>query len=170
MATVSLMPSPIAPASLPLMPPITRHVTASGCCFKVTRLAAKTPVHLSVFADPISPDGLTVAALGVDDRVWLYPVNGGAATIVPALAAGEAPLIWSRDGHSLFTLQWQGAAHVRVHKVDLRTQRRTLVRSIAPPIPGLMSILHLQAAVDADAYVYTYMQRLSDLYVVNGVR
>lgn len=89
---------------------------------------------------------------------------------MPALAVGEAPLIWSRDGQSLFTVQRQDAAHVRIHRVDLRTQRRTLVKDIAPRIPGLMSILHLQAATDADAYVYTYVQRLSDLYVVEGVR
>ena len=134
--------------------------------------AAITPegVHLAGFADPISPNGQTVAALGVDERVWLYPVSGGAPTIVPMLAPGETPLIWSRDGQSLFVLQWQDAAHVRIHKVDLRIQRKTLVRDIAPPIPGLMSILHLQAADEVEAYVYTYMQRLSDLYVVNGIR
>ena len=59
---------------------------------------------------------------------------------------------------------------MRVHKVDLRTQRKTLVRDIAPPIAGLMSILHVHAAMDASAYIYSYWQRLSDLYVVNGIR
>ena len=52
----------------------------------------------------------------------------------------------------------------------MRSHRKTLVRDIAPSIPGLMSILHVQAATDANAYVYTYWQRLSDLYVVTGVR
>ncbi len=100
----------------------------------------------------------------------LYGISGGAATIVPGLAAGEAPLLWSRDGNALFTVERLGATRMRVHKVDLRTQRKTLVRDIAPPIAGLMSILHVHAADDARAYVYSYWQRLTDLYLVEGIR
>jgi Tol biopolymer transport system component len=126
-------------------------------------------VHLPIFTDPISPNGATVAAFGPDERVRLYGVGGG-ATIVPGLAVGEAPLLWSRDGNSLFTVERQGAARMRLNKVDLRTQRKTFVRDIAPPVAGLMSIIHVQAAMDTSAYIYSYWQRLTDLYVVNGVR
>jgi hypothetical protein len=127
-------------------------------------------VHLTIFTDPISPDGRRVAALDHEGRVRLYSVEDHTATAVPGLAAGEAPLLWSRDGNSLFTVERLGAARMRVNKVDLRTRRKTLIRDIAPPIAGLMSLLHVQAAMDASAYIYSYWQRLSDLYVVDGIR
>jgi eukaryotic-like serine/threonine-protein kinase len=126
--------------------------------------------HLTIFSDPISPNGGTVAAFGPDERVRLYPLNGGTAAIVPGLSAGEAPLLWSRDGNALFTAERLGPTRMRVHKVDLRTQRKTLVRDIAPAVAGLMSILHVHAAADARAYIYSYWQRLTDLYLVEGIR
>ena len=126
-------------------------------------------VHLPIFSDPISPDGRLIAAVGPDDRIRLYALDGSVASVVPGPVAGEAPLLWSRDGTSLFTVERRGASLLRVHRIDLRDHRKTLVRDIAPSIPGLMSILHVQAAMDANAYIYSYWQRLSDLYVVSGV-
>jgi hypothetical protein len=110
--------------------------------------------HLTIFTDPISPNGETVAAFGPDERVRLYPLNGGTPAIVPGLSTGEAPLLWSRDGTALFTVERLGATRWRVHRVDLRTQRKTLVRDIAPPAAGLMSILHVHAAADAHAHLF----------------
>jgi eukaryotic-like serine/threonine-protein kinase len=127
-------------------------------------------VHLPIFSDPISPDGRLIAALGPDDRVRLYGIDGSTPSLLPGLATGETPLLWSRDATALFTVERRGAAHLLVNRTDVRSHRKTLVRDIAPSIPGLMSILHVQAATDANAYVYTYWQRLSDLYVVSGVR
>jgi hypothetical protein len=113
-------------------------------------------VQLPIFSDPISPDGRLIAALGPDDRVRLYGIDGSTPSIVPGLAAGEAPLLWSRDGTSLFTVERRGAARLRVHKTDLGSRRKTVLRDVAPSIPGLMNILHVQAAMDANAYVYSY--------------
>jgi hypothetical protein len=108
--------------------------------------------------------------LSEDGRVWLYHLNGDPPTLVYGLAAGEGPLLWSRDGRFLFTIQWMDVARIRVQKLDLNTQRKTVVRDIAPQIPGLMSILNLKAANDVETYVYTYWQRLSELYVVSGIK
>jgi Tol biopolymer transport system component len=135
---------------------------------------ALTPegVHLRVVADvtdPISPDG-KVVAMSEDGRMWLYDANGGAPVAITGLAADEAPLMWSRDGRSLFTLQRPDAVRVRVQRLDLSTHRKTLVRDVAPQIPGLMSILLFKGANDGETYVYTYWQRLSELYVVSGVK
>jgi hypothetical protein len=133
---------------------------------------ALTPegVHLPIFTDPISPDGQVIAALGPDERLRLYSLRGGAARIVEGLAVAEMPLLWSRDGTMLFTVERLSSSRFRINKVDLARQRKATVRDIAPPVAGLMSILHVHAAMDAQAYIYSYWQRLSDLYVVEGVR
>ena len=127
-------------------------------------------VHLPIFNDAISPNGRTIAAFGPDEHVRLYDVDGGTATMVPGLVAGEAPLSWSSDGSALFTVERLGPTRVRVNKLDLKSQRKTLVWDIAPPVAGLMSILHVHAAMDARAYIYSYWQRLSDLFLVEGLR
>ena len=136
---------------------------------------ALTPegVHLRLqddLHDPISPDGLKIALMSQDGRAWLYYRDGRAPTLIPGFAAGEAPLLWSRDGHFLITLQPLGAASLRVQRLDLNTHRKTLIRDVAPEIPGLMNILLFKAANDGETYVYTYWQRLSELYVVGGIK
>ena len=126
--------------------------------------------HLPIFNDAISPDGRTIAAFDRDERVRLYSVEGGAAPIVPALAVGEAPLSWSSDGSALFTVERLSPTRMRVNKLDLKSQRKTVVWDLAPPVAGLMSILHVHPAMDARAYIYSYWQRLSDLFLVEGLR
>lgn len=128
-------------------------------------------VHVDLFYHPISPDGGTIAAFGPDNVLRLYSVSRDhAAMDVPAREPGAGPLAWSRDGQSLYTWRRLDAGHVVVHKVDLKTEQETLVKDLAPKIPGLMQILNLHAAPDMTAYVYSYWQLLSDLYVVDGLR
>src|SRR5262249_31722284 len=50
----------------------------------------------------ISPDGTLVAAIGADQRGYLYPVAGGEPRLIPGFEPGDAPTAWSSDGRSLF--------------------------------------------------------------------
>src|SRR6185295_11884728 len=50
----------------------------------------------------ISPDGQQVAATASDGQLRLYPVAGGNPRLIPGETAGERPIRWSADGHSLY--------------------------------------------------------------------
>src|ERR1035441_4193546 len=50
----------------------------------------------------VAPDGQEVAAVGPDQKGYLYPVAGGKPRPIPSLAEGELPIAWSADGHSIF--------------------------------------------------------------------
>ncbi|HTZ84022.1 MAG TPA: protein kinase, partial [Candidatus Acidoferrales bacterium] len=52
----------------------------------------------------VSRDGTTVAARGPDQRIYLFPVNGGDAKVVANTEPGEFPTAWSADGRSLFVI------------------------------------------------------------------
>jgi eukaryotic-like serine/threonine-protein kinase len=43
----------------------------------------------------LSPDGKLVAAIGPDQRGYLYPVAGGEPRLIPGFAAADTPIIWS---------------------------------------------------------------------------
>jgi hypothetical protein len=85
-----------------------------------------------VFATAVSPDGRLVA--GNDGK--LYPVEGGDPRPIPGFAEGDVPIRWSADGRHFYTFH-QGDWGIEVlpapvHRVDLLTGRRELVRELAP--------------------------------------
>ncbi len=49
----------------------------------------------------ITPDSQFVAAIGPDQRVYLYPVNGGEPRPIPGVNPSEQPITWSADGGTL---------------------------------------------------------------------
>src|SRR5207244_3259903 len=49
---------------------------------------AISPEGYRAFGKAVSPDGKTVAVLGPDQRIYLYPVEGGEPAAIPGLSAG----------------------------------------------------------------------------------
>ena len=136
----------------------------------------------------ITPEGVALAAKGTvrDDHTllgrvgprWaLYSIQGGEAQPVTALRPTDVPMQWSADGRGLYTIDNVGqggapAAAIDVHRVELATGARTLWRTLSPPDPvgvqGLRPTVEITS--DARSYCYSYMRRLGDLYVVNGLK
>ena len=120
----------------------------------------------------VSPDGAFAAATGPDQRVMLYPVEGGEARAARGAAAGDAPQQWSADGRSLYVRQTTTAfsAPVRLFRLNLETGERTPFREMFPEDPaGVVITYQVRLTRDGRSYVYNYYRLLSDLYLVDGL-
>jgi Tol biopolymer transport system component len=118
----------------------------------------------------ISPDGRFVAAQGLDSKIAIYPVDGGAPRPLAGSETGESPILWSADGGSLFAYRASDTP-ARVFKVDVPTGRRELWKTIAPADrSGLVSIDNIVMTPDTRSYAYSYERILTSLEVVEGLR
>ena len=134
----------------------------------------------------ITPDGAGLAVKGGvrDDRTvlarvgdtWtLFPIQGGGSQDVPALTAGDVPLQWSQDGRYVYTVDNPRGTRppaTDVFRVELATGARVLWKTLSPSDP--VGVEEIRGAVaitpDAQAYCYSYMRRLGDLFVVDGLK
>jgi eukaryotic-like serine/threonine-protein kinase len=118
----------------------------------------------------LSPDGKKVAAAMATAKLLVYPVDGGEPQLIPNSNGQEAVVGWGRDGKSLFVLESR-ALPASVLRVDLETGRRQLWKTITPAEPsGADYIFPLQIGMDEKSYVYGLNRRLTNLYVVEGLK
>ncbi len=118
----------------------------------------------------ISPDGKLVAMVGPDQKPALLTVDSGEVRPIPNLKAGEAPIAWTSDGHSLFVYRL-GEVPATVNKLDLATGRKQIWKQLVPPdVSGVTDISSIFITPDGNNYVYEYGRTLSDLYLVNDLK
>ncbi|HYC93991.1 MAG TPA: protein kinase [Thermoanaerobaculia bacterium] len=118
----------------------------------------------------VSPDARFVAGMNAGETIVLYPLDGTAALPVPGVEKGEIPIQWSADGASLFVYR-PTALPARVHRVTLATGQRELWRELTAADPaGVYKIAPVTITPDGNAYAYTAMRVLSELYLTEGVR
>jgi serine/threonine protein kinase/Tol biopolymer transport system component len=118
----------------------------------------------------ISPDSQSIAAIGPDQRGYLYPVNGGDAHLIAGVNQGEQPITWSADGRSLYVYQ-PGELPARVYRVDVQSGQRALWRDLMPTDPsGVENIGPILITPDAQTCVFGYHRNLADLYLVEGLK
>ena len=133
---------------------------------------AITPENVSFSnSDPvtISPDGRSVAVAGLDGKIVLYPLDGGAPRTVPKLADGFAPLRWC-PGNSLMVYQG-GDVPVKIIRVDVETGAQTLWKELAPTNrTGLPNIPYIRVGADCQSSAYSATYIASDLWIVDGLR
>ncbi len=116
----------------------------------------------------ISPDGKTVAAIGADKKLWLYPALGGTPKLLGNVNADEEVDRWSADGKYLFLTAYGLPAEV--DRIDVRTGARSLVHRVSPPDPaGVLAVGPVLVSADSRTYVYAYPRYLSTLYIVHGL-
>ena len=114
--------------------------------------------------------------LGRVGGTWrLFPIHGGDAQPVPALKPGDLPLQWSDDGRYVYTVDGLGEntlPAIDVFRVELTTGVRVLWKTVTPPDPVGVQGLRGTVAItpDARSYCYSYMRRLGDLFVVDGLK
>jgi len=129
-----------------------------------------SPEGVGVFSNALSPDGNVVAAIGADQKGYLYPVAGGETKRIPGLEPGEEPIGWGSDNRSLFVYR-PGELPARIHRLDLSKGERTSWKELMPSDPaGVNHIGPIVLSSDGTAYVYGYHRTLSDLYLVEGLK
>jgi len=118
----------------------------------------------------LSRDGEVAAARGPDQKVYLYPVNGGEPKLVPGLQPEEMVTGFAGDGHSVYVMA-RGQVPAQVFLVDIATGKRTLWKAVEPAdSAGIDTIGRVTVSADGKAYVYSYVRTLSDLYLVQGLK
>ncbi|HET8773775.1 MAG TPA: protein kinase [Thermoanaerobaculia bacterium] len=125
----------------------------------------------------VSPDSRFVAGMNAQGTIVLYPVDGtssmpvdGSASIpVAGVEAGEIPIQFAADGASLFVYR-PTTLPARVHRVTLATGQRELWRELTAADPaGVYKIAPVAITPDGNAYAYTALRVLSELYLTEGV-
>ncbi|HXO36737.1 MAG TPA: protein kinase [Candidatus Acidoferrales bacterium] len=118
----------------------------------------------------LSPDSQQIAAIGPDQKGYLYPVAGGEPQLVAGISQGEQPITWSADGRSLYIYQ-PGELPARVYRLDVKSGQRTLWKELMPSDPaGVENIGPIYMTPDAKSCVFGYHRMLADLYLVEGLK
>jgi eukaryotic-like serine/threonine-protein kinase len=133
-----------------------------------SQVISQEGVNGTAFA--LSPDSQQIAAIGPDQKGYLYPVAGGDPHLIPGLNQGEQPITWSGDGRSLYIYQ-PGELPARVYRLDMQTGQRTLWKELMPSDPaGVENIGPILMTPDAKTCVFGYHRMLADLYLVEGLK
>ena len=118
----------------------------------------------------ISIDSQWVAAIGPDQKGYLYPVNGGEPRVIPGYNSGELPITWSSDNRALYVYQ-PGELPAQVDRLDLDSGKRTMWKQLMPTDPaGVETIGPILMTPDAKTCVFGYHRMLADLYLVEGLQ
>ncbi|MFY9913011.1 MAG: hypothetical protein WAK56_24455, partial [Candidatus Sulfotelmatobacter sp.] len=116
------------------------------------------------------PDGNTVAAVGPDEKAFLFPIPSGDPRPIKGLLPGEVPVEWTADGKSLYIYKG-GELPAKVYKLEIASGNRTLWKPLMPPDPaGVEFVGPVLPTPDGKSYVYGYRRLLSDLYLVEGLQ
>ena len=133
-----------------------------------SQVISQEGVNGTAFA--LSPDSQQIAAIGPDQKGYLYPVAGGDPQLIAGINQGEQPITWSADGNTLYIYQ-PGELPARVYRLDIKTGQRTLWKELMPSDPaGVENIGPIYMTPDARTCVFGYHRMLADLYLVEGLK
>ncbi|MGO9126746.1 MAG: protein kinase domain-containing protein [Terriglobales bacterium] len=131
---------------------------------------AITPEGVLAMAFAVSGDAKSVAAIGPNQKAYLYPLAGGEPRALSGPLPGEEPITSTQDGSAIYTYQ-PGEIPARVYRVDLSTGKRSLWKELMPIDPaGIETIGPILMTPDGKSFVYGYHRTLSDLYLVEGLK
>jgi eukaryotic-like serine/threonine-protein kinase len=119
---------------------------------------------------PVSPDGGRVLVVRADG-FFLYRTEGGEPERVEGLIGAQVPMGWHPDGASLFVRE--PGLPLKVSRLDLKTRRQEPWRELMPPdSAGVSDIpwMYFASSPAGEAYVYSYPQILSELYIYRRVQ
>ena len=129
-----------------------------------------SPEGVDATAFAVSPDGQSVVGIGPDEKGYFYSTTGGEPRIVNGLEPGDIPIIWNRDGKSIY-LYRTGEVPAKVYQLDLPTGKKTIRKQIDPVDPtGVSTIGPIQTTPDGKTFVYGFHRTLGDLYLVEGLK
>jgi Tol biopolymer transport system component len=118
----------------------------------------------------VSPDGQFVVGIGPDLKGYLYPTAGGDPRPVIGMEAGDIPVNFTTDGHSIYVYR-SGEVPAKVYRVDLATGKKTVFKQIAPLDPtGVATMAPILMTPDGGTYVYGFHRTMGDLYLVEGLK
>ncbi|HZP06262.1 MAG TPA: winged helix-turn-helix domain-containing protein [Terracidiphilus sp.] len=118
----------------------------------------------------VSPDGKLIAARDKKEGdVQLYGIDGQAARSVTGLLPGES-FAWTSDPRFFYVYQAKRSP-IKIFRLTIETGQRQFFKEVTlPDEAGMCGMTHLLFSPDGREYVYGYVQLLSDLYLVSGLK
>jgi hypothetical protein len=112
-----------------------------------------------------------VVALDVSGRLWLHSLtDADASQPIEGLEAGHLPIGWNADGQSVYVFQ-DGELPAVVFRFHIADRRKERVAVLVPPdAAGVKPPATIVATPDGTAFFYTYVQNLSNLFLVTSVQ
>ena len=131
--------------------------------------AVVTGVSAPVVGGLPTPDGESILLMFFNEPPLIYPIGGSQGRAVPGMTADDFAIRWSPDGRFVFLRRRSDLA--TVERLDIETGERTAWKTVQRSDPaGLAPGFQLLLSADGESYVYGYLQRLSELYLVEGLR
>src|SRR5207253_7344039 len=90
---------------------------------------AISPEGITIWGKPISPDGKFFAAINPEQKISIYPVEGGEPRQLSGIEAGDLPIRWSADGRSIYLYRFSDLP-AKVYRLDLSTGRKEIWKEL----------------------------------------
>jgi hypothetical protein len=118
----------------------------------------------------VSPDGSTIAAMGPDGLIQLYPLGGGAARAIPKTTGGGRLIGWIDEGLLVMRIDDPSSPRGEVYLLELATGRQRSWANILPRDgAGIMLMGSFFTTPDGRTRVFTWHRALSNLYIADGL-
>jgi len=119
-----------------------------------------------------SPDGKYLVGVTPDHALTLFPVDGGVPIAIPLTIKKPSYDVaqWSADAKALYVYQ-AGVPPLKIYRLEIATGKTTLLRELTPTDrAGVIRLGTVVADAKASEFAYSYLQALSVLYVISGLR
>ncbi|MEZ5308910.1 MAG: BTAD domain-containing putative transcriptional regulator [Pyrinomonadaceae bacterium] len=117
----------------------------------------------------ISPDGNWVVLRDTERKLVLYRAESEERVELDELEAGFSLIRWSDKGESFYIWN-RGKLPAIVYEYDLKARTRKKMLELKPENSvGADQILGVRLTPDGKGYSYSYMNNLSDLFLMEGV-
>jgi DNA-binding winged helix-turn-helix (wHTH) protein len=129
------------------------------------------PEGVMLYSNTFSPDGTRFVARCPGEKGFcIYSVEGGEPRALAGAETGWLPLSWDRHDRVYFREGHHRPPEV-LWRVDVATGQPERVAEIAPTSKaGVLGLSRVQVSQSGEAWAYSLMRRMSDLYVVTGLR
>jgi Tol biopolymer transport system component len=117
-----------------------------------------------------SPDGKFAALRNNNGPILLQSEGGGGSVPCNGSEPGEMPAAWGL-GKDMLYVRRLGGLPSKVFLIDCGTGRRRLWKEIVPQDrSGVPNVSAVYFTPDGRSYAYSYMQQLSELFLVDGLK
>ena len=121
----------------------------------------------------LSPDAREVAVTGPDGKEGVWPLDGSVIRPIQGLESPYAIVGWTPDGASLYVISRERLqnAGVKVYRLNIATGKMEFWKEFGTNLPaGTYGVFTPRFSSGTSAYAYVYSQRLSEAYVVKGLK
>ena len=124
-------------------------------------------------ASPLSPDGrslLVLKDLGGKNTNEIVSIEDGTATPFVGHEPRDIPIRWTADGRGIYVFSREGLP-VRIFRYDPWSGKKEPVKEFMPADPGgITGMSSVVMTPDAKSFAFNYRRRISELFLVEGLR